>query len=191
MNNEEQTGIDATVAAVLRGRRTVAAFRPDVPERATVRAALELALWAPNHKKTQPWRFHWLGTQSISQVLDLNIRLLARTRGMEEARLKTEKWARIPGWIVVTSSLADDPLVREEDYAACCCAIQNLMVALWSAGIGSKWSTGDVTRDPDFLRLLDVDPDQHRVVGLVWYGYPEILPEQNRAPLDTVLIERS
>ena len=61
---------------------------------------------------------------------------------------------------------------QEEDYAACACAVQNLMLYLWQAGIGVKWTTGQVTRDPRLYEILGVDGDMERVTGLFWYGYP-------------------
>lgn len=172
--------IDAAVATVIRGRRTIASFRPEAPPRETILAALELVRWAPNHKKTEPWHIVWLGPESIQSVIDLNTRILTETKGAQEAESKRKKWTETPGWLVVTCDLATDPFRREEDYAACCCAIQTLMLALWSAGIGTKWSTGDVTRHPDFYRLIGVDPTTQRTVGLIWYGYPAVLPEQTR-----------
>lgn len=181
--------IDPTVAAVLRDRRTIASFRPEMPPRELVLAAVDLARWAPNHKKTQPWRFVCLGPETVQRVLALNTRCLAETRGLDEARAKSEKWARVPGWIIVTSVVADDPFRREEDYAACCCAIQNLQLALWSAGVGTKWATGEITRHPEFLPLLGRDPDIERVVGMIWYGYPDVIPEQSRGPLADVMVE--
>jgi len=168
--------IDATVAAVIRGRRTIGAFRPEVPPRETILAALDLLRWAPNHKKTEPWHIMWLGSESIQAVIDLNTRILTETKGAQEAESKRKKWLETPGWLVVTCNLASDAFRREEDYAACCCAIQNLMLALWSAGIGTKWSTGDVTRHPEFYKLIGVEPSQQRTVGLIWYGYPAVLP---------------
>ena len=40
-----------------------------------------------------------------------------------------------------------------------------------------------------FLDILGIDPDDEFVVGLVWYGYPKITPEQKRKNLDDVLTE--
>ena len=34
---------------------------------------------------------------------------------------------------------------RREDYAAVCCAAQNVQLAAWAAGIGTKWSTSPVS----------------------------------------------
>ncbi|MBS0205609.1 MAG: nitroreductase [Planctomycetes bacterium] len=179
--------IETTVACVLRGRRTIGAFRPEVPPREVVLEALELARWAPNHKKTEPWHVYWLGPETVTQVIALNSRLLTASKGVAEADSKSKKWAQIPGWLVVTSELATDPFRQEEDYAACCCLIQNLQLALWSAGVGTKWSTGEVTRHPEFLSLLGIDPNQRRAVGMIWYGYPAVVPEQTRRSVDSFL----
>ena len=172
--------IPAAVAEVLRQRRTVGAFEPDRPPESIVDAALELATWAPNHRKTEPWRFLKLGQQTAAAVVDLNARLIESKKGPEAAESKRKQWSRVPGWLVVTCPLSADAMLQEEDYAACCCAIQNLSLALWSTGIGSKWSTGDVTRHPEFFRLLGLDATAVRVVGLIWYGYPQAIPQQSR-----------
>lgn len=181
--------IPLAVADAIRGRRTIGAFRPESPPRDLVLQVLELARWAPNHKKTEPWKVIHLGPETVRAVIDINSRLLQVSKGAAEAESKSRTWQQIPGWLVVTCDLADDLFRREEDYAACCCLIQNLLVLLWSVGIGSKWSTGEVTRHADLFRLLDLDPAKQRVVGLVWYGYPAVIPEQSRKPVEAILRE--
>lgn len=181
--------IDPVVAAVIRGRRTIAAFHPELPPREVVLDAIELARWAPNHKKTEPWHVLWLGPETVRAVIELNSRILTETKGAAEAESKCRKWTQIPGWLVITCNLAADAFRREEDYAACCCAIQNLMLALWSAGIGTKWSTGDVIRHPEFDQLLGIEPASQRVVGMIWYGYPAVAPGQTRHPVESFLHE--
>jgi hypothetical protein len=63
------------------------------------------------------------------------------------------------------------------------------MLYLWKAGVGSKWTTGDITRDPRFFDILDTNNDAEFVVGLIWYGYPKLTPAQTRKGLDDVLEE--
>lgn len=180
--------MDLSIADVIRSRRTIGAFRPDIPPQTAVEAAIELASWAPNHKKTEPWRVYQLGAQSAAAVVNLNSHLVERKKGTQEAQSKRKSWSTVPGWLVVTCLRADDPFRHEEDYAACCCFVQNLMLSLWSNAIGSKWSTGDVTRDPQFFDLLQIDPAKERVVGLIWYGFPAVVPEQNRKPVSDFLV---
>ena len=194
MNETEQQpslpAVDPRVADVIRGRRTIGAFRPELPPRDVILDALDVARWAPNHKKTEPWHVVWLGPETKHAVIELNARLVAAAKGPTEAESKRRKWAEVPGWLVVTCDLADDPMRREEDYAACCCLIQNLSLALWSAGIGTKWTTGDITRHAEFFELLGIDATRQRVVGLIWFGYPAVTPGQTRREVESFLIER-
>ena len=174
---------------VIRNRRTIGSFKPEVPEVSLIEAALEVARWAPNHKKTEPWRVYWLGPQTKSAVIQLNSTLIEKKKGKTEDEAKRKAWSAIPGWLAITCIRSEDPFREEEDYAACCCFIQNLMLALWSSEIGSKWSTGDVTREPEFNLLLGINTETERVVGLIWYGFPAVIPAQSRLPV-TSFVQR-
>jgi nitroreductase len=178
----------ATAAALIRSRRTIHEFQPEPPPRDTILQALELACRAPNHYVTEPWRFYLPGPQTVQAIARLNADLIERAKGPDAARSKLERWLAIPGWVVVTCENSDDPLRSREDYAACCCAIQNFALYLWSAGIGVKWTTGDVIREPAFYDLIWVDPALETVVGLLWYGYPAAIPQTARKLLGEVLV---
>ena len=102
---------------------------------------------------------------------------------------KEQSAAVIPGWLVLTCNISSDELLQREDYASCCCAAQNLMLYLSEAGVASKWTTGPVTRDQRFYDLLDIDSARESIVGLFWFGYPRILPEQSRKPVEEILSE--
>jgi nitroreductase len=80
-------------------------------------------------------------------------------------------------------------LVDREDYAACCCAAQNLMLYLWERGIGTKWTTGGITRDARFYELLGIDATRESVVGLIWYGVPKVVPTQERRPAAELVMQ--
>jgi nitroreductase len=175
------------LAALIRGRRSIARFRQDaVPDAAVVQQAIEVARWAPNHHLTEPWRFYWIGEQTKAAIIELNTRLLADRRGPGVAATKRERWRAVPGWLAVGCVPGDDPVTAREDHAACACAVENLMLYLHSAGVGSKWTSGAVTREPEFLRLLGVQPKEY-CIGLIWYGYPEQVPRSQRRPLDQIL----
>jgi nitroreductase len=178
------------VAAALRGRRTIHEFLPKPVPRAAIRAAVDLARWAPNHRNTDPWRFYVLGPQTIAAVTDLYVDLTRAAHGEEAAVAKRARWATMPGWLVVTAAKShNDALRNQEDYAACCCAVENLALALWEQGIGLKWSTGEIVRSPRLLTLLGADPVLEKAVGLFWYGYPAVVPEQRRRPMEEILRE--
>jgi nitroreductase len=178
------------VARLIRSRRTVHLFEPEPVPEAVVLRALDLARWAPNHRLTEPWRFVLLGPETARAVADLNAALVAEQRGAEAGEAKRARWRAIPGWLVVTCRRSEDPVREREDYAACCCAVQNLQLYLWSEGVGVKWTTGPVTRTARFYDLLGLDAGRERVVGLLWYGLPAAVPEVSRRPLDEVLARR-
>jgi nitroreductase len=174
---------------VIRGRRTINLYlQTPVPDE-LVREAIEAATWAPNHHVTEPWHFYLLGEETVEKCLDLCHDIVTTKKGPDAAEFKREKWSEKPGWLVVTCQRSDDELLQQEDYAACAAAIQNFMLYLWKASVGSKWTTGDITRDGRFFDIVGIDADREFVVGLLWFGYPKVTPAQRRKGLDDVLSE--
>lgn len=172
---------------VIRGRRTINQYlQTKVPE-ALVTEALDIASWAPNHHVTEPWRFYLLGPETIAATIELTRKIVKKKKGAKAADFKAKSWAEKPGWLVVTCKRSEDALREREDYAACCAALQNFALYLWRAGVGTKWTTGPITRDERFFEILDIDRDDEFVVGLIWYGYPKLTPTQKRKKLDDVL----
>lgn len=168
------------IAGLIRARRTIHTFRGEIPSDRIIEQALELACWAPNHKLTEPWRFYLLGRETSQQIVELNADLIATEKGDAAATSQREKWSAIPGWLVVTSERSVEALQDKENYAAVCCAVQNLSLFLWSHGIGMKWTTGPVTRHPGIYEILNLDPQQAGIVGVFWYGYPAETPTMKR-----------
>ena len=174
-------------ARVLRSRRTVDQYlQTRVPE-SLVREAIEVATWAPNHYVSEPWRFILPGAETIERIVSLNAEIVTAKKTHEHGEHKRRLWQQKPGWLIVTCQRSADALREREDYAACCAAIQNLTLYLWKAGVGSKWTTGPVTRDTRFCEIIGADADSEFVVGMLWYGYPKITPSQSRKPVDEVL----
>ena len=64
---------DTTVYQALFQRRMAWAFKDEPVSRAAVERMLSTAVWAPNHRKTEPWRFYVLeqGGPVHQQVGDL------------------------------------------------------------------------------------------------------------------------
>ncbi|HEX7072103.1 MAG TPA: nitroreductase [Rhodothermales bacterium] len=178
------------VLDLIRSRRTVTLFRPDPVPADVLHRAFDAARWAPNHRLTEPWRFYLIGPETAAEMVALNTRLVAEDRGERAAENKHRQWSAVPGWLAVTTRIGTDPLREREDYAACCAAIQNLMLYLWSEGVATKWSTGPVTRSPEFYRLAGIDPEREMLVGLVCYGYPMQQPAGIRRPIEEFVVVR-
>ena len=178
------------IAEGIRNRRTVKLFLQRPVSRELVLDAIEVARWAPNHHVTEPWHFYVLGPETIREAVELTRIVTTERKGEKMGDFKAASAAERPGWLVVTCRQSDDELMQREDYASCACAIQNLMLYLSAAGVASKWSTGPITRDDRFLRLLGMDPEEEFVVGLIWYGYAKVTPAQSRKDVAEIVTER-
>ena len=175
----------------LTARRTVHDYDPDRPVPAeAIERALACAVRAPNHKLTNPWRFTRVGPETREGIVALGVRLKSEGRELPPPVLAKirRKFTSAPELLVVSQVLDHDEHRRREDYAAVACAIQNLMVSLWSEGVGTKWSSGGVTRHDDTYALAQI-PAGEEIVGFVWIGYPERedCPTAPRRPVDEIL----
>jgi nitroreductase len=179
----DQSPSPVDLSALIKGRRTIHDFTSDEVPEVAVLEALELACWVPNHHRTEPWRFYLLGEAARARVIELNTDIVRAGKGDSAAEAKRRRWSAMPGWLVLTCQVNQDAAREREDYAACCCAAQNLALALWTRGIGLKWGTGKVIRSPAFLEILGADAAEEFAVGLFWYGYPAEVPEQVRRPV--------
>ena len=84
--------------------------------------------------------------------------------------------------LVVSIIRHDDDFTNRENYAAACCAIQNMSLSLHASGYGSKWSTGKVTRHQQTYELLNIDETTEEIIGFIWAGVPENTPQAPERP---------
>ena len=185
---------------ILLTRRTINNFEATLPDdwETKLRTAIHAATFAPNHKRTEPWRFHLLGPESIQKVCKLNSKLVSAKKGPEAGDKKLQRWLAMPGWLVVTCQTSSGDNMREptslarEDYAACCCALQNLCLSLHSMGMGTKWTTGPVNFDPGFADAVGFSPIEEYVVGTIWFGTPAAKPStpSKKLGVEDVLIKQ-
>lgn len=180
------------LAAVIRNRRTSMLVDQD----ATIPVALieqlcELAVWAPNHKRTWPWRFavfsgegrRALGETMVADMVDADF-------GDEGKRRKTAgKYLRTPATLVVGCAPDDNPMLHVENRDAVAAGIQNLLLAATSTGLASFWSTPALTRAPRVLELCGFGPDD-RIVGIIYLGWAErFCAAPERPPVEVTVVD--
>ena len=162
-----------TVEELIRSRRTHKAYDPEPVDRATLEDLFELARWAPNHNRTNPWRFRVLGPQSLAA--------LKQAAGPEAAA----KLDRAPTLVAASVVRSEDPVTDEEDHAAAAAATFILLLGAHARGLGGYWRTPGVLRTPEGRAACAI-PETERVLGLVHLGRakgPDKAPPE-RAPLD-------
>jgi nitroreductase len=191
MSEDPPTGAQSAhldLAALIRSRRSIDLFQPEPVGTEALLEAIELARWAPNHRLTNPWRFYVLGPATADAVAHCAAAFEAETKGERAGAARLARYKAIPGNFVVTSRRSADELLEREDYAACCCAIQNLMLYMWQRGIGVKWTTGAITREQRLYDVLGIDSLAERIVGFFWYGRPQVVPTKERRPVAEIVV---
>jgi nitroreductase len=165
---------------LIRGRRSINLFTPEPVAVQELEDAIEIARWAPNHRLTEPWKFYIVGPSMKQAIARCAADYESESKGERAGEARYKRLMEVPAYFIVTSRIGTDELTDREDYAATCCAVQNLCLYLWQRGIGTKWTTGAITREPRFFDLLGIDAARETVVGFFWYGRPKVVPEQKR-----------
>ena len=92
-----------------------------------------------------------------------------------------------PSHLLVASQIINkDPKQKLEDYAACSCAIQNLLLSLAGDGVGSKWSTGKITTERRTYSIVGINLLEEEIIGFIWIGYGETPSQVNRPLIKSI-----
>jgi nitroreductase len=144
---------------IIRTRRTHKSFGRDPVPSDVIEELVELARWAPNHRRTNPWRFRVLGPNALAR--------LKETAGPSEA----PKLDRAPTLIAVSAVLSGDLVQDEEDICATAAAIYGLLLAAHARGLATYWRTPTVLRTAAGRAALGTH-DGERLLALVHLGRP-------------------
>lgn len=170
------------VTQAIRSRRSISRVRPDPVPRELVEEILESAVHAPNHRLTEPWRFHVFtgrGRGEFARARAETARLMAEAEGEEkelvEGRVSRErkKAFRSPVVIAVISEAGRDEVETLENYAACCCAVQNMQLTAHALGLGAIWRTGPVAYHERMREFFGLRKDDG-IVAYLYVGYPDM-----------------
>ncbi len=169
-------------------RQSIGRVRQDPVPRELVEKILQSAVHAPNHKLTEPWRFHVFigkGRGEFARARAELARLQARAEGEEEefaaGRISRErkKAFRAPVVIAVISKGGRDEVETLENYAACAAAVQNMQLTAHSLGLATIWRTGTFAYHPymrDFFELEEND----KIAAYLYLGYPDMSERPRR-----------
>lgn len=146
---------------------------------------LEAANWAPNHKKTEPWRFKVIqGTKKTELGEFLSNTYIDITP--KPKQIKAKKLIENPkkAGAIIAICMQRDPLesIPEwEEIAATAMAVQNMWLCCTELGIGCYWSSpGLITYMDEFLPMEEGE----KCLGFFYMGYYEgELLERTRKPI--------
>jgi nitroreductase len=163
-------------------RQSVGRVRQDPVPEELVERILDSAVHAPNHKMTEPWRFHVFtekGRGELARARAETARLQAESEGeyeeMAAGRISRErkKAFRAPVVIAVISAAGRDEVETLENYAACAAAVQNMQLTAHALGLASMWRTGAMAYH-DYMREFFGLGEADTIVAYLYIGYPDM-----------------
>lgn len=163
------------IAELIRSRRSIGLFNEKPVALELVHELLESAVYAPNHRLTEPWRFIVLTGAGRERYAEIRRDMvLDFMKGQGEAERKQaadgtiRKFMNVPLYLIVVMNKQANAELDVEDYAACCCVIQNFLLLAWDRGLGTTWKT--FKNDARLREYLELGENE-RVVGVVHVGY--------------------
>jgi nitroreductase len=163
-------------------RRSIGRVKQDPVPRDLIERILESAVHAPNHRITEPWRFHVFtgkGRGELARVRAEIARLQAEAEGEDEelaaGRISRErkKAFRAPVVVAVICESGRDEVETLENYAACAAAVQNMLLTAHALGLGAMWRTGPVAYHEHMREFLDLE-EGDKVVAHLYLGFPDM-----------------
>ncbi len=144
---------------------------------AQLHALMAAANQAPNHKKTEPWRYRVYRKAGRDQLLNEIKTVFEAKNGADSwteklAKKFSKKLQQSP--VVLAIFLHRDPqqsVPEWEEVAAVSCSVQNIWTSLADFGLGGYWSS------PGFLcgdyGAFPGTPASYRCLGLFYLGHHE------------------
>ncbi|UOY08131.1 nitroreductase [Muricauda sp. SCSIO 64092] len=141
-------------------------------QRETIEQLLEAANWAPNHKRTEPWRFKVLMGESKAKLGDF---LSSKYQEVDSKpkQIKIRKLQENPrkaGAVIVICMQRDpkESLPEWEELAATAMAVQNMWLCCTELNLGCYWSSPGLIKYMDEFMELNKG---ERCLGLFYLGY--------------------
>jgi nitroreductase len=176
------------VIQAIETRQSMGRVKQDPVPKQLVERILESAVHAPNHRLTEPWRFHVFtgkGRGELARVRAEIASLQAEAEGESEemaaGRISRErkKAFRAPVVIAVISKAGRDEVETLENYAACAAAVQNMQLTAHALGLGMMWRTGPIVYHDRMREFFDLKEGDTMVAHL-YVGYPDMAERPRR-----------
>ena len=189
--NSSDVGVPESSVSVYEaifGRRNVKEFTGEPVSDETLERMFSAAIWAPNHRLTNPTRFFTVRKDSDLRKKIAETAWQTAYDGVvnpnpdqkkRSADASRDRVLNAPAMTYVYSIPGDNEEVTRENYATSCCAVHNMALAAFAEGLSIDWSTGGLTRLPHLAQTLGADEDW-TMVGVVFAGKPTEIPSTQR-----------
>ena len=181
----DQTPVPATDVSVYEAiyrRRMAWKFADQPVPKEALERMLDTAVWAPNHRLTEPWRFFVVekGGETRKKTAELAYEYdLQRNNNPTRAEAKRRSVLDPPVVVYVYSVPGANEEVSQENYASVCCAAHNISLAAVAEGLAVTWETGGATKHLMLKETLGAEPDW-QLAMMLSIGIPDEKPASKR-----------
>lgn len=153
---------------IIKSRRSIRAYKDTPVPDAVIHDALECARNAPSARNEQPWLFGVVrDPETLKSIADLT----DHGKFIADAKVCFAVFA-----------------VRDSKYYLedACAATEQLILGLWSHGVGSCWVAGEKKAHAEPVRELLSVPGHFTLVSLVPAGYPADITRVSKKDLEDI-----
>ncbi len=147
-----------------------------------IRDLCDLAQWAPNHKRTWPWRFAVAEGPARARLGNAVAEAMQANGDPPEKVDKTRtKYLRTPAIVVVGSAAGDSPQRSGENRDSVAAGIEIMLLAATAHGLASYWSSCPKGANDTVADICGFEPGTH-ITGLIYLGWATSSIEPPRRP---------
>jgi nitroreductase len=139
---------------ILKGRRSIRKYKDEKVSDEIIHAAIDSARLAPTARNAQPWV---IGVIKEKETLNKLSELATHGKFIKDANVC---------FAVFTEK--DHKFFVEDG----CAATIQIILGLWSYGVGSCWIAGDKMEYAEDVRALLEVPEKYTLISLIPAGYP-------------------
>ncbi len=161
---------------IIIGRRSYPLDKLDsrpIPK-ALLERCISAARFAPNHGRTNPFRFMVITGATAKEALLARYLSVIQKLEMPQSynKIYTEMVAAAPAWIAIgMTPRIEKPMPDWEELAAVSMAVQNLHLMAEAQGLGGLWLSGRVSTHPDLATDFGWDKAPNKLLGLFYMGF--------------------
>ena len=182
-------GTEVSVYQALYQRRMAWHFKDEEVPKSALERMLEVAVWAPNHRLTEPWRFFVVSRAiPLRQTLGDQAYEVSMERRGDPKRAENTRRSILdaPVLIYVYCVPGANEEATQENYASVSCASHNISLAGVAEGLAVTWETGGATRHPNLNKTLGAE-EGWTLVTMLSVGFPAESPAAFRTPVNNFL----
>jgi nitroreductase len=144
-----------------------------------IEKVLKAGACAPSHYRTEPWRFFVMTGNSRSRLGEVFAEIAltdvtTETDSVAKADRARNMPLRAPVLIAVAAVHSDRKnVIKKEEYAAVCSAVQNMLLTAHDLGLGAMWRTGAAAYHQKVKEFFNL-PENSEMVGFIYIGYPDM-----------------